>query len=205
MVSGRSVTSRMVTAGVRKMQPLPGRYRCPSARKTPPSSRRTKSKRPSGSKNRTPASPLNAERIHPRGCADGASTRRAFRGTAYRRPAPRRGRAGGRARPRSRRGAWSRGRSFPAQGPGLGEDGARRRSSGWNSSSTSLIGLPVTKMRCAGDALAQQVRPAALGVRHQHVAGVVDDAAVDLFGHAVVVAAVAGLHVIDGNAHAAWR
>ncbi len=54
----------------------------------------------------------------------------------------------------------------------------------------------------AGDALAEQVGPAALGVGHEHVAGVIDNAAVDFLGHAVVVAAVARLHVIHRNAHA---
>ena len=57
-------------------------------------------------------------------------------------------------------------------------------------------------MRSPGDALAQQVLLAALGVRHEHGARVVDDAPVDLFGHAVVVAAVAGLHVEHRDTHA---
>src|SRR5205085_12463519 len=50
--------------------------------------------------------------------------------------------------------------------------------------------------------LAQEVLPAARGVGHQHIAAVVDDAAVDLLGHADVVAAVAGLHLDDGDAEA---
>ena len=52
------------------------------------------------------------------------------------------------------------------------------------------------------DALAQQVLPAAVRVRHQTSLRVVDDPAVDLLGHPVVEAAVAGLHVEDGDAHA---
>jgi hypothetical protein len=50
------------------------------------------------------------------------------------------------------------------------------------------------------EAFAQKVHAAALGVGEQDVAAVVDDAAVDLLGHAVVVAAVPGLHVVDGDA-----
>jgi hypothetical protein len=52
----------------------------------------------------------------------------------------------------------------------------------------------------AADALAQEVFPAALRIRHQHRAAVVDDPAIDFLGHAVVVAAIAGFHVQDGDA-----
>ncbi len=51
----------------------------------------------------------------------------------------------------------------------------------------------------AGDAFGEQVFAASVCVGHEHVAGVVDNAAVDLFGHTVVVAAVACFHVKDGN------
>ena len=51
-----------------------------------------------------------------------------------------------------------------------------------------------------GDALAQQVLAAALRVRHQHRAAVIDDPPVHFLGHAVVVAAVARFHVKDRNA-----
>src|SRR3990172_12651297 len=48
------------------------------------------------------------------------------------------------------------------------------------------------------DALAQQVHATAFGVWHQNVARMVDDSAVDLFGHTVVEAAVASFHMVDG-------
>src|SRR5215212_3278786 len=50
------------------------------------------------------------------------------------------------------------------------------------------------------DSFAQQVHPAAFRIGHQYVAAVIDDATIDLFGHAVIVAAISSLHVIDGNA-----
>src|SRR6266511_5739900 len=52
----------------------------------------------------------------------------------------------------------------------------------------------------AVDALPQEVRAASLGVRHQDVAAVVDHAPVHLFGDAVVVTAISGLEVEDGDA-----
>ena len=52
------------------------------------------------------------------------------------------------------------------------------------------------------DALPDQVRRGALGVGQQHGAAVIDDPAIDLLRDAVVVAAVAGFHVVDGNAEA---
>ena len=57
-------------------------------------------------------------------------------------------------------------------------------------------------MRWRCDALAHEVLGAAVRVGEEHAARVVDDAAVDLFGHAVVEAAVARLHVTDADAHA---
>src|SRR5205823_5545303 len=52
----------------------------------------------------------------------------------------------------------------------------------------------------AFDAFAQEIHAAALGVRQQDVTAVVNNPTIDLFGHAVVVAAVASLHVIDRDA-----
>ncbi len=52
-----------------------------------------------------------------------------------------------------------------------------------------------------GDPFPEKVRPAPLGVGHQDIARVVDDPPVHLLRHAVVIAAVAGLHVEDGDAH----
>ena len=49
------------------------------------------------------------------------------------------------------------------------------------------------------DALPEQVVPAPVRVRHQDVAGMVDDAPVHLLRNAVVEAAVSRLHVEDGN------
>jgi hypothetical protein len=54
----------------------------------------------------------------------------------------------------------------------------------------------------AGNPFPEQVLPASLRVGQQDGAGVVDDPAVDLLRHSVVVAAVAGFHVVDGNAEA---
>src|SRR5947209_7028364 len=50
-------------------------------------------------------------------------------------------------------------------------------------------------------AFAQEVRSAALRIRHQNIAAVIDCAPVDFFRHAVIIAAVACLHVINGNPH----
>ena len=50
------------------------------------------------------------------------------------------------------------------------------------------------------DAFAEQVGAAALGVGHPDVAGMVDDAAVDLLRDAIVITAVAGLQVENGYA-----
>ena len=54
-----------------------------------------------------------------------------------------------------------------------------------------------------GKTLGEQIRAAVLGVGQKHRAGVIDDPPVDLLGHAIVVAAVAGFHVIDGDPHPA--
>src|SRR5207244_1265657 len=52
----------------------------------------------------------------------------------------------------------------------------------------------------AFNSFAQQVGAAALGVRHQNVAAMIDDAAVHFFRDTIVKAAVARFHVIDRNA-----
>src|SRR5262249_54508646 len=49
-------------------------------------------------------------------------------------------------------------------------------------------------------ALPHQIVLAAMGVRHQKSAGVIDYAAVYLFRHAVVITAISRFHVIYGNA-----
>ena len=59
----------------------------------------------------------------------------------------------------------------------------------------------MTKMRSPLDPFAEQVLLAALGVRHQHRAAVIDDASVDFLRYAIVEATVARFHVVDGNAH----
>src|SRR5438477_6221614 len=50
----------------------------------------------------------------------------------------------------------------------------------------------------ARNAFAQQILPAALGIRHQDVAAVIDDAPIDLLRHPIVVTAVSRLHVENG-------
>src|ERR1035437_262090 len=51
----------------------------------------------------------------------------------------------------------------------------------------------------AWETLGQQVLPAAVSVRHQNRARMIDHAAIDFLGDPVVITAVAGLHVIDGD------
>src|ERR1039458_397543 len=51
----------------------------------------------------------------------------------------------------------------------------------------------------APNALRHQIGRTAVSVGEQNVAAVVNDAPVDLLRHTVVIAAVAGLEVIDGN------
>ena len=50
--------------------------------------------------------------------------------------------------------------------------------------------------------LGEQVAPGVLGVDEVEVGHVVDEAPVGLLGHVLVEAAVAGLHVVDGDPHA---
>ena len=50
-------------------------------------------------------------------------------------------------------------------------------------------------------ALGEQVAAGVLGVDEVEVGHVVDDAAVGLLGDVLVEAAVAGLHVVDGDPH----
>ena len=59
--------------------------------------------------------------------------------------------------------------------------------------------------RSGGKPFAQQVFAGDVAVGHVDVADVVDDLAVDLLGHALVEAAVAGLHVEDGDLPALGR
>ncbi len=79
--------------------------------------------------------------------------------------------------------------------------GARARRSasqrGRKCSRISVIGLPVTKMRCGAMPSASRSRASAAVYGSSHVADVVDELAVLLLGHASVEAAVAGLHVED--------
>lgn len=51
-----------------------------------------------------------------------------------------------------------------------------------------------------GYAFPQQILPAALGVRHQHIAGMINDATVGLFRDTIIEAAVTSLHMIYGDA-----
>src|SRR4029453_2031640 len=50
------------------------------------------------------------------------------------------------------------------------------------------------------NSLVQQVRAASLGVGKEHVARMVDDAAIHLFGDPIVEAAVASFHVVHRHA-----
>lgn len=51
------------------------------------------------------------------------------------------------------------------------------------------------------DPLPQKIGPTPLGIGHQDVATMIDDATVHFLGHSVIKASVASLHVIDGNPH----
>ena len=52
------------------------------------------------------------------------------------------------------------------------------------------------------DPFAHEVLFAALRVRHQHITAMIDDATIDLLGHAIVITAIPRLHMKDWNAHA---
>ena len=56
-----------------------------------------------------------------------------------------------------------------------------------------------------GGALGVQVTAGMLGIAHVHVRNMVHNAAVGLLGQALVKAAVAGLHMEDGNMQALGR
>ena len=60
------------------------------------------------------------------------------------------------------------------------------------------MGLPVLMMRSGGSPPAGGTA-GDVAIRHVYIADVVDDLPVDLLGHALVEAAVARLHVEDGN------
>ena len=66
-------------------------------------------------------------------------------------------------------------------------------------------GGPGDERPLLGRSLGVEVAPGVLGVAHVHVGDVVDDAAVRLLGKALVEAAVAGLHVEDGDVQALRR
>src|SRR5690606_2332464 len=53
----------------------------------------------------------------------------------------------------------------------------------------------------AGNPFSKQICAATLGIGHQDIAAMVDDAAVYLFRNAVIEAAVACFHVVDRNTH----
>src|SRR5437016_11726670 len=53
----------------------------------------------------------------------------------------------------------------------------------------------------AVNTLSQEVHAAAFGIWHKHITTMIDNATIDLFGHAVVVTTVSSLHVVDGNTH----